>query len=46
MYSAFVYKSISFNLLIVPPVVEDQYKDNIKWIKEAEDHKLVRTHTL
>ncbi|GIX89930.1 urocanate hydratase [Caerostris extrusa] len=25
----------------VPPLVEDQYKDNIKWIKEATDHKLV-----
>ncbi|GFS50655.1 urocanate hydratase [Nephila pilipes] len=25
----------------VPPLVEDQYKDNIKWIKEASSHKLV-----
>ncbi|CAL1271210.1 unnamed protein product [Larinioides sclopetarius] len=25
----------------VPPLVEDQYKDNIKWIKEAAGHKLV-----
>ncbi|KAF8766624.1 Urocanate hydratase like protein [Argiope bruennichi] len=25
----------------VPPLVEDQYKDNIKWIKEAASHKLV-----
>ncbi|XP_054709918.1 urocanate hydratase-like [Uloborus diversus] len=25
----------------VPPVVEDQYRDNMKWIKEAADHQLV-----
>ncbi|GFY72720.1 urocanate hydratase [Trichonephila inaurata madagascariensis] len=25
----------------VPPLVEDQYKDNIKWIKEASSHKMV-----
>ncbi|GBO07004.1 Urocanate hydratase, partial [Araneus ventricosus] len=24
----------------VPPLVEDQYKDNVKWIKEAASHKL------
>lgn len=25
----------------VSPLVEDQYRDNIKWIKEADNHKLV-----
>ncbi|GBN57830.1 Urocanate hydratase [Araneus ventricosus] len=25
----------------VPPLVEDQYKDNVKWIKEAASHKLL-----